>query len=229
VNPEHHTVFDDTVLRVVVAELSLDTSPPATVAAAVQVAWSLLVTQRNRHALIELQLVEALVTLLASLNDVDRAAARLGLPMVRARASLPCPPTPIKHKWVSLELDRERERERERGLGCTLDPPSACGSPPSAASPCSPWTTVSHCVSLTVSPTASLTASRPTQCMRLRHAAVGCLSVLAVDPAARLRLFAREADAASLLTLANLPHLLPGRDKHPRKSATPTSHHPAAR
>jgi hypothetical protein len=114
VNPEHHTVFDDTVLRVVVAELSLDTSPPATVAAAVQVAWSLLVTQRNRHALIELQLVEALVTLLASLNDVDRAAARLGLPMVRARASLPCPPTPIKHKWVSLELDRERERERER-------------------------------------------------------------------------------------------------------------------
>jgi hypothetical protein len=92
---------------------------------------------------------------------------------------------------------------------------------------------LSHCVSrgvsLTVSPTASLTASRPTQCMRLRHAAVGCLSVLAVDPAARLRLFAREADAASLLTLANLPHLLPGRDKHPRKSATPTSHHPAAR
>ena len=57
------------------------------------------------------------------------------------------------------------------------------------------------------------------QCMKLRHAAVGCLSVLAVDQRSRQRLFALEPDSQSLLTLANLPHLLPGREKPKRGGA----------
>jgi hypothetical protein len=83
VEPSHHEVFDERVLRVVVAELSLDASPPNTVATAAHVCWSLLGTQRTRHLMIAMQLVESLVTLVAALNDVDRVTARLGLPMVR--------------------------------------------------------------------------------------------------------------------------------------------------
>lgn len=89
VEPSHHEVFDEPVLRVVVAELSLDSSPPVTVAAAAHVCWSLLGTQRTRHLLIEMRLVESLVALVAALNDVDRATARLGLPMVRTSGSAP--------------------------------------------------------------------------------------------------------------------------------------------
>jgi hypothetical protein len=87
VEPSHHEVFDERVLRVVVAELSLDSSPPNTVATATRVCWSLLGTQRTRRLMIAMQLVESLVTLVAALNDVDRVTARLGLPMVRTTFS----------------------------------------------------------------------------------------------------------------------------------------------